>query len=239
MSSAFDKSCVPLTVHRSGVGWLQHMHQIEDGVVKVRSVAFLLVALIGMTSGCVRNPPPATYRVPADCLILMESVGGRGLAISSCGDAAPHPQHNAYRPRTGASAAANEVADATVGCSKTASSEAPSEPPRPPDAAPVRYLANERSDPSTFVTPASIFAKLGVSETTTPLKLKRCLERWFQTCAAQIGTMFVIEARRMVYEVVTTFEFYEGRGGAWAQDTAPSSSMPRPATRSRRRPAVI
>ncbi len=192
------------------------MHQIKDGVVEVRSVAFLLVALIGMMSGCVRNPPTATYRIPADCSIPMESVGGRGLAISLCGDAAPHPQHNAYRPRTGPSAAANEVADATVGCSITASSEAPSESPRPPDAAPVRYPANERSDPSTFVTPASIFSKLGVSETTTPLKLKRCsLERWFQTGAAQTGTMFVIEARRMVYEVVTTFEFYEGRGGAW------------------------
>jgi len=103
-----------------------------------------------------------------------------------------------------------------VGCELSPSSEVPSEAPRSLNAAPVQYLANEGRDPATFVAPAIIFAKLGASATSPTMKLKRCLlERWFQTGAAHTGTLYVIEARRTVYEVVTTFDFYEGKGGAW------------------------
>jgi len=104
-------------------------------------------------------------------------------------------------------------------CDAAAPATAPSEPPRPADAAPLRYPANESQDAATFVSPASVFAKLSTSETTEPLHLQSCtLERWFQTTAAQSGRIFIIDPRRMVYQIQTTFAHYAGRGGEWAPD---------------------
>jgi len=107
-------------------------------------------------------------------------------------------------------------ANATVGCAAIAPSAEPWQPPRPANAAPLQYPANEGRDPSTFTPPATVFAKLGVSERTTPLHLKSCkLERWFQRSSARTLELVVIAPRRMVYEIVTTFDHYEGHGGAW------------------------
>jgi len=113
-------------------------------------------------------------------------------------------------------AMAGSDANATVGCAAIAPSAEPSQPPRPANAAPLQYPANEGRDPSTFTPPATVFAKLGVSERTTPLHLKSCkLERWFQRSSARTLELVVIAPRRMVYEIVTTFDHYEGHGGAW------------------------
>ena len=104
-------------------------------------------------------------------------------------------------------------------CTTMAATPEPSQPPRPSNAAPIRYPANDGDDPATFLTPAAVLAKF-VSSKKAPLRLKSCtLERWYQSAIARYGAIYVIDARRMVYEIVTTFDRYEGHGGAWGPGT--------------------
>jgi len=112
-------------------------------------------------------------------------------------------------------------------CTTTAATPEPSQPPRPSNAAPIRYPANDGDDPATFLTPAAVLAKFASSKK-APLRLKSCtLERWYQSAIARYGAIYVIDARRMVYEIVTTFDRYEGHGGAWVRERALSSWTPR------------
>lgn len=114
------------------------------------------------------------------------------------------------------SAAADAGPNAHVRCKVIAATAEPSQLPRPVNAAPLRYPANEGQDPSTFKAPAAVFAKLGLSEKTSQLRLESCkLERWFQSSVARSGVLYFIDPRRMVYEIVTTFDYYEGHGGTW------------------------
>lgn len=112
------------------------------------------------------------------CIVVFAANGAIALALAS-------------------GAVASIGSNATVGCAAIAPSVEPPQPPRPANAAPLQYPANEGQDPSTFMSPAAVFAKFRVSETTPPLRLKSCrLERWFQTSAARTGEDFVIAPRR-------------------------------------------
>ncbi len=89
---------------------------------------------------CARRPPPK-------CSAANPVAAHRGILAAIVATTFALPS----------AAAADAGANANVRCTVTAATAEPSQLPRPVNAAPLRYPANEGQDPSTFKAPAAVF----------------------------------------------------------------------------------